>query len=267
MSRATRVMLCAALGCLPVSAANAVTTTFFDGSELATLVASGTTSDTIRSKGYLFTYTRDKLFTGGTGTIIGRQVRIPWPQGVEAQAVTAGPNPSKAQITIRRADGQVFDLTAFTARLLANTAGAGGSIEVMPVLNGEDAFNDPVPFFASGYSWSVFAYDTTTPSYLGNTLALHGFEAYKITLYVDFALTGMTLVSPAIPGNFDGDTDVDALDLDALKACISGSTIPAATGCELKDLDFDGDVDQNDFGVFQRCYSGTDQPADPACAD
>jgi hypothetical protein len=31
-------------------------------------VAAGVTWDTISSNGHLFTYTRDKLFTGGTGT-------------------------------------------------------------------------------------------------------------------------------------------------------------------------------------------------------
>ena len=47
-------------------AADAATIIFFDSSQTATLVASGVTSDTISSTGYLFTYTRDKLFGGGT---------------------------------------------------------------------------------------------------------------------------------------------------------------------------------------------------------
>ena len=80
--------------------ARAATMTFFDPSQIATLVTEGTTSDKIRSNGYYFTYTRDKLFTGGGSEPIGRYVRIPWPEGVEAQAVTAGPNHSKAKITI-----------------------------------------------------------------------------------------------------------------------------------------------------------------------
>lgn len=175
---------------LSQTSAHAVTTTFFDSAQTATLVASGATSDTISSEGYLFTYTRDKLFTGGIGLTepIGRYVRVPWPEGVEAQAVTSGPTTGPAQITIKRVDGNVFDVTTFTAMLLANTWGAGGAIEVMPQLNGEDAFNDPVPFNASGSSWQSFTYGT------GSTGLLRGYDSYTFSLYVDFALTGLTLV-------------------------------------------------------------------------
>jgi len=61
------------------SAAQTVTAVFFDRSQTTNLVASGTTSDTIRSEGYLFTFTRDEPFTGGMGLSnpIGRAVRIP----------------------------------------------------------------------------------------------------------------------------------------------------------------------------------------------
>ena len=47
-------------------AADAATTIFFDSSQTATLVETGVTSDTISSNGYLFTYTRDNFFSGGT---------------------------------------------------------------------------------------------------------------------------------------------------------------------------------------------------------
>jgi hypothetical protein len=72
--------------------ADAVTIVIFDASQTTTLVSSNTTSDTISSEGYLFTYTRDKLFTGGTTNIIGRPVRVPWPAGLEAQYVTTTTN-------------------------------------------------------------------------------------------------------------------------------------------------------------------------------
>jgi hypothetical protein len=186
------------------SASAGFITTYFDSSQTETDVASGMTSDTISSNGYLFTFTRDKLFTGNLGpSPIGRTVRVPWPQGVEAQAVTTQPpgttNPDyKARITISRVDGDVFDLTAFTAKLLANTAGAGGSIEIMPQLNGEDGFNDPVFFNATGYYSQSFSYNTS-PSYLGSTALLKGFDTYRIGLYVDFALTGLTLDGAALP--------------------------------------------------------------------
>lgn len=175
--------------------AHAVTVNFFDPSQVMTLVSSGTTSDTISSNGYLFTYTRDKLFTGGVGltTPIGRDERISWPQGVEAQAITVAPY-GKAQITLSRVDGNIFDITAFSARLLANTAATGAAFEVMPLVNGEDAYNDPVFFDASGYYWSTFAYDSGTPA----MTLLSGYDTYKFTLFVDFAVTGLTLVDASV---------------------------------------------------------------------
>jgi len=269
MSGPARVFLVVGFGLSSGTAANAGTTVFFDGSQVATLVASGVTSDTISSHGYLFTYTRDKLFTGGTGQPIGRPVRVPWPAGVEAQAVTtppAGVTDYKARIILERVDGAGFDLTAFTAQLLANTAGAGGSIEIMPILNGEDAFNDPLYFNATGYYGNAFSYDTS-PNHLGSTALLKGFEAYKIGLYVDFALIGLTLECADIPGDFDGDRDVDGSDRDAFVLCASGPAMPVINGCEPEDLDYDGDVDQSDFGIFQRCYSGTSVPGDPNCGN
>lgn len=200
MIRPSLLAFLVSLASLCSATAEATTVVFFDPSQVATDVASGVTSDTVSSEGYLFTYTRDKLFTGGIGLPdpIGRPVRVAWPDGVEAQAVTSGPNPGKAQITIERVDGGVFDLTAFTAQLLANTAATGAAFEIMPTLGGEDAFADPLYFDASGYYGSTFSYDES-PSYLGSTSLLKGFEQYKIGLFVDFALTGLTLGGAPVP--------------------------------------------------------------------
>lgn len=190
------IALCAALGSVN---ALGVTTLFFDATQSTNLVATNATSDTISSEGYLFTYTRDKLFTGGTSNVIGRPVRVFWPDGMEAQYVTAGPNPGKAQITVRRVDGAVFDLTAFTARLLAN-AGAGRAIEIVPLLNGEEPLNDPLYFDVSGNYGNEFSYDTS-PNYLGSTAALTNYDAYVIGLTLDYALMSLTVVdaSPSPP--------------------------------------------------------------------
>lgn len=70
--------LAAWLACLLPHSATAGTTVFFGPSQVATLVDTNTTSDTISSEGYFFTYTRDKLFTGGGGTPIGRNPRTQW---------------------------------------------------------------------------------------------------------------------------------------------------------------------------------------------
>ena len=182
------------LGSVAVSTATAATSVFFDSSQVATPIDSGVTWDTIRSNGYLFKYTRDKLFTGGTGQIIGRQVQVPWPQGVEAQAVTTPPpgvTDYKARLTLSRVDGDVFDLTSLTFKILANTAGAGTSLEIMPQLNGEDGFNDPLAFEASGYGGQSFSYNES-PNPWGSTALLKGFDTYQVALYVDFAFTALT---------------------------------------------------------------------------
>lgn len=181
--------------------ANAGITVFFNSSQVATDVASGDTWDKISSEGYYFTYTRDKLFTGGGSTAIGRGERVKWPEGVEAQAVTTPPpgiTNQHASIRLQRVDGGVFDLTSFTAKLLANTAGAGGAIEIMPSLHGQDGFNDPLPFDVTGYYGQTFSFDTS-PNYLGSTALLKGFDTYDISLYVDFALTALTLETADVP--------------------------------------------------------------------
>jgi hypothetical protein len=123
----------------------------------------------------LFTFTRDKLFTGGVGLTnpIGRYVRIPWPDGLEAQAVTAGPVLQAARIDIARQDGQPFAIESFTAQLLANTAGAGGAFEIVPLLHGEDGVPDPFMYDATGISGNQFTYPTPE---------LAGFDAYKIKI-------------------------------------------------------------------------------------
>ena len=231
MNRATTYGIAAVTCCFLCTPASSETTVFFDNCQTATLLNSGVTSDTISSRGYLFTYTRDKLFTGGTGQPIGRSVRVPWPDGVEAQAVTtppAGVTDHKARIILQRVDGAVFDLTSFTARLLASTAGAGGSIEIMPLVNGEDAFNDPVFFNATGNYWQTFAYDTTSNPQ-GSTAPLVGFDTYKIDLYVDFALIALNLNS-AVPGDEACCLPDDSCAEMATDGCVTQGGTPQGVG-------------------------------------
>ena len=209
---AATVFVGTVLGMLHPVATRAATTLFFDSSQTTNLVTSGTTSDTISSEGYLFTVTRDKLFTGGVGLTnpIGRYLRVHWPDGLEAQAVTAGPNPSGARLTIKRQDGEPFTVQSFTFQLLANTAGAGATLEVMPMLNGEDAFPNPFMFDATGYAAQQFTY---------NTPQLSGFDTYKIGLYVDFALMRLTVVDASPPR-----PTLDLVQLDAATLQLSWPT-------------------------------------------
>jgi hypothetical protein len=172
--------------------------TFFHPTQVAVPVSSGSTSDTIACDGYQFTYTLDKWWYSGIsiggGTPTGRLTPITWPTGIDAQAITAGPdgllNPGQpAQVVIKRVDGTAFDLVSFTGELLANTAGAGADFELMPSLNGNDAFNDPLMFNATGYATQQF---THSPN-------LVGYDTYTLSLYVDYGLVGLTVNGAPVP--------------------------------------------------------------------
>jgi hypothetical protein len=186
-------LVLAACGAFCGLPARAVTLTFFTPSQPASLVASNITSRTLSSSGYLFTYNVDgywSSYPGGPPT--GRFFSVFWPNGVQAQAITAGPTVGDgANITLRRVDGQPFDLYSFTGKLLANTAATGGAFEIMPQLDGEDAFNDPLMYDASGYAGNTFPH----------TPALSGYDTYVIHLWVDWALVELTVVdaSPVVP--------------------------------------------------------------------
>lgn len=178
---------------LAVTPARAITNAFFNPSQPVTVVASNITSSSLRSSGYLFTYTVDGYWSpspGGPPT--GRFFSVYWPNGVQAQAITGGPDLDVgANITLKRADGQPFGLRAFTGKLLANTAATGGAFEVMPQSNGEDAFPDPLMYDATGNAGMTF---THTPD-------LSGYDTYVIHLWVDWACVGLTVVddSPLLP--------------------------------------------------------------------
>jgi len=75
------------------------------------------------------------------------------------------------------------------------------------------------------------------------------------------------IITLPIPGDFDGDGDVDMADFGHLQRCYTGPGIPQnETGCLNTRLDGDSDVDADDFGIFQGCLSGPNQPGNPDCA-
>lgn len=100
-------------------------------------------------------------------------------------------------------------------------------------------------------------------AWVGFTAATGGFASSHDIL--NWKLGPLCLLAP-IPGDDDGDCDVDADDLAAFEACASGPAIPRTSGCESKDFDGDNDVDGDDFGVFQRCYSGSGNAGNAQCA-
>lgn len=161
---------------------------FFNAAQSYSL-QTGVTSDTLTTEGYRITYTLDKLFTGGLGGgPIGRPVSVSWPNGLDAQAVTTGPVISGAQFTIKRVDGQVFDLTSITFKLFGNTAATGAAVEIMPLLNGNDGFANPLALDVTGYAGNTFPYS-------GASMAtLTGFDTYTVSLFTDFGIMQMTAV-------------------------------------------------------------------------
>lgn len=187
-------ILCAA------STSTAVTTVFFNSGQTTNIVP-GQTWDTVTTEGYSFKLSMDKLFTGGGSEPTGRFLRVKWPDGLEAQAVTSGPVPSSARVDLTRLDGTTFGISSLTFKLLANTAGAGGSLEIMPLIKGQDGRADPFVYDATGYGGQSFTY--TTPE-------LAGFDAYKMTLYVDFAITSLTAVDASIPPPYLDVRQIDA---------------------------------------------------------
>ena len=212
-------------GLLGLPAAHAVTNVFFTGAQTATVVSSNINTITIQSGDYRFTYSADGYWSPGGGPPTGRFFSVYWPNGVQAQAITTGPNLGVgANITLKRADGKKFDLQAFTGKILLNTAGAGGAFEIMPLLNGEDAFNNPLQFDCTGYGGQSFSY----------TPALAGYDTYKIHMWGDFALTALTLMdtNPPVPPAPNFTITTSASPVDAGMAG-GGGTYPSNSTCSL----------------------------------
>jgi hypothetical protein len=86
--------------------------------------------------------------------------------------------------------------------------------------------------------------------------------------YADYATIGF-----AIPGDADGDTDVDLGDFADLQRCFNGSDAAIGDGCEYLDFDDNGTVSLADFGrgrppsPILRPHSPQKMLADPFAAD
>ena len=63
----------------------------------------------------------------------------------------------------------------------------------------------------------------------------------------------------SMPGDLDGDGDVDLADFVLFADCLSGPGVAYPVGCDAADLEGagDGDVDLADFAVFQELFTGS----------
>ncbi|MHC4089909.1 MAG: hypothetical protein ACYSVY_06465 [Planctomycetota bacterium] len=94
---------------------------------------------------------------------------------------------------------------------------------------------------------------------------LDGDGDVDLTDYDAFAacVTGPLILAPA---DYDGDGDVDLDDYAAVYPCLTGPGVPAGPGCEDKDLNQDNDVDLGDVAAFDVFFTGSlDSPLPPAC--
>lgn len=86
------------------------------------------------------------------------------------------------------------------------------------------------------------------PTY-STTDGLEGYRfAFKITRVV------------SLPGDFDGDGDVDQDDFDAFEQCFTGAGGQAGAGCELGDFDGDDDIDCDDWALFVLAWTEAGTP-------
>jgi len=73
---------------------------------------------------------------------------------------------------------------------------------------------------------------------------------------------------PPIPGDFDGDVDVDQADFGHFQMCYTGTGKPQTNpNCQDADLNGDDYADLDDFAIFQACMSGANNPGNPSCGN
>jgi hypothetical protein len=78
---------------------------------------------------------------------------------------------------------------------------------------------------------------------------------------VDDGDVPMLSSSSRVPGDIDGDSDVDLVDFGALQSCL-GVVLSASSHCTNADLDLDRQVDGRDLAVMRMCASRAAVPAD-----
>jgi hypothetical protein len=79
--------------------------------------------------------------------------------------------------------------------------------------------------------------------------------------------TVWSFTTDGVPGDMDGDGDVDQEDFGLFQACLTVPGDPIGPECLSADIDQNELVDQHDTTLFERCLSGPMVVADPGCAN
>lgn len=106
-----------------------------------------------------------------------------------------------------------------------------------------------------GSAWSLLA--ATIPARRGHAV-VYDDNRDRVVLVgggSDIAVFGDTW-ELAVPGDYDGDRDVDGEDFAAFAYCMSGPGVFVDGDCRLLDLNADRDVDLGEFAVIQREFTG-----------
>lgn len=90
--------------------------------------------------------------------------------------------------------------------------------------------------------------------------------AYDANVNRTYSVGRFAVGTPAGPGDYDRDGDVDQSDWGLFQNCLSGAYVPQNDpACAAMRFDGDDDVDNDDVAGFLRCWSGPTVLSDPAC--
>jgi hypothetical protein len=116
---------------------------------------------------------------------------------------------------------------------------------------------------------SVAEADPITMSFDTDTFEV-GLHEATITLTspeaVNSPLTVPVQVRVRVPGDFDGDDDVDQQDFGMFQACLASNGTQTSTACQPARMDSDSDVDSEDCTLFRNCMTGPNVVGDAHCA-